>query len=384
VSTPSTALERPSGLLPQDPPARAALWAGRAVLALALAVAAFASLVPLPQVVEAPFELLPGVAADELRVPVDGELLRIAVAEGDRVEAGALLFEIRADGVREGQSRLRQWREQRRALDEQAQQSDAVDRSTEASLAAQTASAERALQFAGERLATQRDLLSRAEQLGSRGVLPEIERLRYRLALDEAQRDRVLAEQQREQARLAQQQHAAEQARRQSREQSEAQQLDERIANAERELADSDGDQRQVRAPYAAFVLRLPTRAVGSVLARGEQLAQLVPADATLKARIALPEAALPRLQPGQRVRLQLEAYPYQRHGSLEAELGWISPAPVHDGSQAGFIAEALPAAAPWPLRAGMRGTARITIERRTLVERALEPLRGLRERVRG
>lgn len=379
---PTSALEAPSGLLPQQPPARGALWAARLLLTLAAAVLAFVCLVPLPQVIEAGFTLAPVAPADALRAPVDGELMRVAVSEGERVAAGQLLFEIRADSVREAQTRLDQWREQHRALLLSAAQEESVDRSVEASLEAQIASSERALQFAGERLQTQRELLDRAEQLGSRGVLPEVERLRYRLSLDEAQRDRAQAAQLLEQARLARQQREAEQARRQSRERSELQQLEQRIAAAERELAESDGDLRQVRAPFDAHLLHIASRSPGTVIARGDLLAQLVPADSALRARIAVPESALPRLRLGQTARLQLDAYPYQRHGSLPARLTWISPAALQEGDRFGFVLEAEPAASDWALRAGLGGQARILIERRTLLQRGVEPLRGLRERM--
>ena len=118
-------------------------------------------------------------------------------------------------------------------------------------------------------------------------------------------------------------------------------------------------------------------------VAQGEVLAQLARVDATLQARLQLPEEAVPQLRIGQAARLQLDAWPYQRHGSVPASLRWISPTPVEQATGRGFIADARIGATPLALRAGMRGVARVEIGRRTLAERALEPLRAAHERMR-
>jgi multidrug efflux pump subunit AcrA (membrane-fusion protein) len=103
-------------------------------------------------------------------------------------------------------------------------------------------------------------------------------------------------------------------------------------------------------------------------------------------ARPTLPEKALPRLRSGQTLRLRYDAYPYQRYGSVPATLEWLSPAAISGANGATFQARCKfqPAqTSGWiQPRVGMRGEARILVGRRTVLQRALEPLRMLRERL--
>lgn len=377
------AFDRPSGLLPTAPPARGARAAGVLLLALALLGALVATTLPLPQVAVAPFELVPSEAADALQAPVAGELVRVAVSEGERVEAGAVLFELTHADLRAAQSQLRQLQEQHVALAERSAASERAHAQALAIQRAELAGAERELGFRRNQVATQKDLVARAETLGRNGVVAEVELLRYRLALSEAEKDRAVGERELERLRLALQQREAERERERGDEASQQRLLAERITALSAELADSDERLRRVRAPYAAVVLRLPARTPGSVVAQGEVLAQLARVDAALLARLQLPEEAVPRVAVGQPVRLQLDAWPYQRHGSVDASLTWISPSPVAAEAGRSFVADAAITATPLALRAGMRGQARVLIARRTLWQRALEPLRAARERLR-
>ncbi len=97
--------------------------------------------------------------------------------------------------------------------------------------------------------------------------------------------------------------------------------------------------------------------------------------------RLTVPESAFARLKPGQEVRLRYGAYPYQRYGSAAATLDRISPAAV-DGAEGSAVPatgmlQAGPAGHRIEPRPGMRGEARIVIGRRTLLQKALEPLNG-------
>lgn len=376
-------LDRPSGLLPQHPPARAARWAGILLLLVAAATVAFAALVRLPEVVLAPFVLLPIEAADDLGAPINGELMQIAVSEGERVEAGQLLFELRNDGLRQARSELRQLTEQQQALSDRIGREEQSRQTALALLQAQFAGAEREVAVRRQQVAVERDMVERADRLGRHGALAEIELTRYRLSLLESEKDLSVAERALDQLRLQQQQAQADFERSVAELDSQRRLLAEQRLLIERQLADSRDDQRLIRAPYAAVILRLPARTVGSVVERADVLAVLARNDSPLKARLSLPDHALARLRPQQPVQLQLDAFPYQRHGSVAARLDWISPAAIRDDSTRGFRADALPRASQLALQAGMQGTARIEIERRTLFQRALDPLRGLHDRMR-
>ncbi len=78
-------------------------------------------------------------------------------------------------------------------------------------------------------------------------------------------------------------------------------------------------------APTDAVVLEVAARSVGSVVREAEALFTLVPLDAVLEAELTIPPADVGRLAVGQRVRLKLDAFPYQEHGSAEGHLRTIS-----------------------------------------------------------
>ncbi len=102
--------------------------------------------------------------------------------------------------------------------------------------------------------------------------------------------------------------------------------------------------------------------------------------------RLTVPESAFARLKPGQEVRLRYNAYPYQRYGSAAAILDQISLGTVDSGGTSAIAAtgtlQAGPAGHIVKPRPGMRGEACIVIERRTLLQRVLEPLSAAPDRV--
>lgn len=384
MSSPTPTFQDASGLLPTEPPARVARWTGMLLLAISIAAIGFSVWMPLPEVAVAPFVLVPARDADDLQAPMSGKLSRVLVAEGQQVDAGALMFELENDELRRKRSQLRQWQDELAALHVRVEQ---LEKSHEQAMTLQRtelASAERELAFSSELVSTQSEVLARAERLGSAGVVAEVELLKYRLALSEAQKERVLGERTIEGLRLSAQQRGSQRETERSDEAAQERRLREQMLTLERELVDSEGDRRQVRAPYPASVLRLPTRTPGAVVNAGDVLAQLARVDGGIKARLQLPEAALPRLQVHQRVRLQFDAYPVQRYGSVDAEVQWLGPEPLVSMEISAFVADAsIHAADTRKLQVGMRGQARVVVGQRTLLERGLDALRGVGERLR-
>lgn len=374
-------LDVPSALLPRDPPARAARWTAWLLLALGISVALFASLVPLPVTVVAPFVLVPDDGVDPLRAPVGGELAVIHVRPGQRVRAGDELFQIRSDDLRNAQSLFRQVIEEERALQARIRKLDEALQTELAIQDAGIAQAERELLFREKHLATARDLLVRAGKLADEGLLSRVEILQHELQVAESEKDLVLTQRLREQFLLQREERTGARSRARIEEIAETEKLGARAGALRGQLTDVTADLRSVRAPHDAVILGIPQRTVGTVVTVGMELCDLARPDSPAVAQLALPESGLPRLHPGQPVQLFLVAFPYQRHGTVPARLEWISPAPMHSPVHTGFTALArLPETPPVPVQVGMNGEARILVDRRTLVNRALAPLRALRE----
>lgn len=96
------------------------------MLAVAVAAGIFAVTFRMPETVVAPFEIVAAEGSDPLQAPIAGELVAVRVREGQRVDAGAELFRIRSDEIRNAQSRRLQLLEDQRALAERSRRLDEV------------------------------------------------------------------------------------------------------------------------------------------------------------------------------------------------------------------------------------------------------------------
>jgi multidrug resistance efflux pump len=158
-----------------------------------------------------------------------------------------------------------------------------------------------------------------------------------------------------------------------------------RLSALKGDMENSQVNLLTVHAPYDAIVISLAQRNAGNVVQSGQELCQLARVDSTLRARLVVGEAGLPKLAVGQRVRLFVDAFPYQRYGVVNAKLDWVSPSAVTSSEGLHFIALASldnseSRRRPLPLRVGMGGQARIVVGQRTMIEYAFEPIRQLRE----
>jgi HlyD family secretion protein len=157
-----------------------------------------------------------------------------------------------------------------------------------------------------------------------------------------------------------------------------------------------------LRAPQAGTVKELATTTVGAVVQPGTVLLSLVPANEPLRAEVAVQNPDIGFVRAGQRVRLKLAAYPFQKYGMLD---GTVETVMADTGSQGGRGAATGGAAvddpaaatardvsayraivtltaqemrargASLPLAAGMQLTAEIVEDQRTIMEYLLSPV---------
>jgi multidrug resistance efflux pump len=248
-------------------------------------------------------------------------------------------------------------------------------------------SAERDVVFRETHLATARDVLDRNQKLADEKLVSQIEMLEYRLAAAESEKDLNVAQRRIEHIALERQALDTERARQRADEQSEAEKLKVRIGALRRQLDNCAGDVMSIRAAYHAAVISLTHRNPGGVVQNGAELCQLARADGEPRVRLLLQEAGVPKLAPGQKLRLFFDAFPYQRYGTITGKLEWISPAAVSSPEGQRFTGRATLDQTAFrtrgqerPLRVGMKGEARLMVGTRTLIEYAFEPLRQLRE----
>jgi len=168
------------------------------------------------------------------------------------------------------------------------------------------------------------------------------------------------------------------------------------IADIEGRVAEIVGRRAyQLRAPIAGYISSLQAR-VGQVTDTAIPLLSVVPAGSILQAELLVPARAIGFVEPGQRVRLAYEAFPFQRFGlhagyvttvsrNLLRPAELIAPIAVTEPSYRVTVAlhqqNVTAFGREFPLGTDMVLKADIIFDRRTLLEWLFEPLLSLRGR---
>lgn len=146
--------------------------------------------------------------------------------------------------------------------------------------------------------------------------------------------------------------------------------------------------------PADAVVLEVAQRSVGSVLREAEPLLTLVPLDVPIEAEVSVDARDIGLVRDGATVRIKLDAYPFQKHGTLEGTVRTITEDSFVDKENRGqafyrarvvITSQALRGVTEaYRLIPGMTVTAEIKSGERTVLSYFLYPLiRGLDESIR-
>lgn len=152
-----------------------------------------------------------------------------------------------------------------------------------------------------------------------------------------------------------------------------------------------------IRSPIAGTITNIAlTR--GQSVSDDTTLGTVIPAGSGLHAELLVPSRAIGFIEPGQRVVLRYEAFPFQRFGQYEGTVYEISRTVWSPGERVGPVTVREPVyrvdvklarqavgveGQTYALRPGMVLGADILLERRTLLEWLFEPVLGLKERLR-
>ena len=380
-------LDQESEMLPQDPPPRIIRLIAGWLIALFVVGLIAAVTIHFPETENAPFVLVPREGADPIQSPRLATVNRVSINEGQTVAAGAELFVLRSDEIRDWDTQVRTFGEDLRTHELTLTKMDEAYAADADIKNAQVAQAESQLRFCEKQASSNRDLLNRMEKLSKNGGFSQVDLIRLRMEAAGAEKDQAVAQRTLEQVKLERQQLGNEHARKRAEEAGEVEKLKLKLAALKTGLENSQQNLLTVRAPYDAVVISMAQRSAGSVVQGGQELCQLARADAKPLARLALNESSLAKLKVGESVRFFFEAFPYQRYGALGGSLAWISPSAVSATGGPHFIALAsidLNANhRRLALKPGMKGEARIRVGSRTLMEYAFEPIKQLHESVR-
>lgn len=180
-------------------------------------------------------------------------------------------------------------------------------------------------------------------------------------------------------------------------------------ANGQRDIAQLEGERVQVRA-QSALVVSSPVAGVvatqlvkqGQSVQAGESLLSLLPGDGKLEAQLLVPSRAIGFIEPGDKVLLRYQAYPYQKFGHQQGKVTQISRSALSSGELGALIGNAQNSepfyrvtvalakqaitayGKPEQLKPGMLLEAEVLGERRSLIEWVFEPLYSLKGKVSG
>jgi hemolysin D len=150
-------------------------------------------------------------------------------------------------------------------------------------------------------------------------------------------------------------------------------------------------------APADAIVLEVAKRSVGSVVREAEPIYTLVPLDSPLEAEVSVEAGDVGQVEVGETARLKLDAWPFQKHGTLSGRVRTVSedsfaPEPGKDADPRPYYKTRVEITSfklrdvpqRFRLIPGMAVTAEIKAGDRTVLSYFLYPLlRGLDESIR-
>jgi membrane fusion protein len=352
--------------------------------------------------------LVPDQGMIRASVSTAGFIQSVAVKEGERVERGARLVEIRvatetAAGnvgerfIHQLRAEAEAARERARTLIERLDGETVQANARFAKLRIELQHVQTQIDLQQRRLQLAQQELARGEEIAAKGFLPRREVDLRRSAALAAEQD--LAGQRRQLATL-------------EREISDitarisAILIEKETADAERRSAEANLEQRMIDAearrvqlvssPVAGRVAALPVTA-GQPVSVGATVAVIIPDGAKIEAELLAPSRAAGFIRPGQEVHLMLQAFPYQRFGTVKGEIRAISTTvlgpteimipglridePVFRVRVALSREEMNAYGEAIPLQPGMVLAADVVFDRRSLIQWLFDPLFAVAQR---
>jgi len=380
-------------------------WAANGLAYLVILVVALAAVaavaVQVPETVSSPFVLVPMRGVDPVRASRSGTVAKVYAVEGQEVNKGAPLFLLYSAPVGDRSGELQGLNAQLRGANEslsnarkEYESQTRADAEEGRKMEERVLSLTRTIELKKKELLLTEEILKKYKTGYEKDLIPWVE-----YAERQSDTSRVAAElegleKERRESRVALEKlrHEAEahgmkyrEQERRQREETAKSQI--RTAILHKELQNSQGNQLSVLAPCSGTIFKLQIKAADAFVNAGDLLSELACAGERLQADLTVPQAGTARVRAGQGIKLLYDAFPYGRYGVRYGTVRWIGPASAGSENNTGFHAFAdiedeaiIVDGQPRPLRAGMRGTAKIVLGKRSLITYAFEPLRQLRE----
>ncbi len=147
-----------------------------------------------------------------------------------------------------------------------------------------------------------------------------------------------------------------------------------------------------LRSPVKGIVQRLYTNTIGGVVSPGSNMVEIVPQEDSLLIELKIKPADIASVSVGQTARLKFSAYDFAIHGSLKAELTFVSADTItNEDGESYYLVRVKPIEnflgheqQPLPIKVGMTAEADIIVDKKTILQYLIQPVsRGLDKALR-
>jgi len=153
-------------------------------------------------------------------------------------------------------------------------------------------------------------------------------------------------------------------------------------------VAQRNYDDAVLCAAISGTVTNIKARYKGQVVVRGETLATVVPANASLVVEADLPHKDMGFVCRGEKAKLKFDAFPFQDFGYVPAVVSAIEQHPREDGRSSSFYRVIVVPERVWVMAqgrkitftSGMSVTAEIVTRRKSILDYFLEPIKKMRD----
>lgn len=356
-------------------------------------------------------QLEPGAGMLTLSAKTTGTVARALVHEGDRVKAGQPLVEVSADLVSASMGDTHavvrvqlqaQESQVRTTLANLQPQADEQSRDLHARigmLQAQARQIDGQLALQRKQVTTATNFVAKIQPLVTKGIVSVAQFNAYQsAALNDQTQVKAL---ERQRLDTAQQLSALQSQLTQLPldTAAKANQLRSQLAQLDAQLAENATQSGTVlRAPSAGIVSTLLVK-TGQNVTSGQPVLSILPQGSKLEAQLLVPSSAIGFVEPGNRVVLRYQAYPYQKFGQQYGKVVQVSRSALSPAEAASLLGQNI--ATPLyrvlvaldrqnidaygkaeALKPGMALSADILLDRRSLWQWVFEPLYGLRQQL--
>lgn len=334
-----------------------------------------------------------------------GTIAEIMVVDGQRVEEGTTLVAIRAE--EDSASGL-----SAAALTQQAIVQQDVSLAAQLAASQRSAAAQRsqiAVQVAGLRseidqlrsqitlqeslVASAQENLNRAQSVAERGFISQVDLQQRQDTLFSRQQQLAQLQQSLTSRRATLAEISSSSANIAAQAESQAASIAASRAQVAQQAAGNEGARSYaLTAPMTGNVTALTMRS-GQRVSPQSQVMAIVPEGATLRAELNVPSQAIGFVKKGQEVRLAIDAFPYQRFGTVTGTVRTVATSALTQPGPSGSVVSVYPVVVELSetvvsafgreeaLVPGMTLTARIVTEEQSLIEWLFEPLFAVRDR---